>query len=37
MLNYVQPTLPKGDMLKGGSVEPQVTSTPRSEAAVSLV
>lgn len=37
MLNCVQPTLLREDTLLGGSAEPQVTSTPRSEIAVSLV
>ena len=37
MLSYVQSTLPRGDTLKGVSVEPEVTSTWTSEDAVSLV
>lgn len=37
MLNCVQPTLLREETLPGGSAEPQVTSTPRSEIAVSSV
>lgn len=37
MLNCVQPTLLREETLPGGSAEPQVPSTPRSEIAVRLV
>lgn len=37
MLSCVQPALQRGETLPGGSTQPQVTSTPRSEIVVSLV
>lgn len=37
MLSCVPPTLLRGETLQGGSAEPQVTSTPTGEIAVSLV